>query len=99
MDALFRTGFSSVKHYFALFPKKPAWEIIFRGPIRILTPVAFRVYDEDRDGGTCATVTRKIDPCEFLHQRIRYPAQWERALELSGCGAGKAPAGRTQGAA
>jgi hypothetical protein len=46
-DALSRAGFSSVKHYFALFPKKPARKIIFRDPFRILTPVAFRVYDEE----------------------------------------------------
>ena len=51
----------------------------FRGPFRVLTPVAFRVYDEGRNGETCAVVTRKIDPRESLHQRIRHPAQRKRA--------------------
>jgi hypothetical protein len=50
----------------------------FRGPFRVLTPVAFHVYDRIRNGETCAAVARKIDPREFLHQRIRYPAQRER---------------------
>ena len=81
-DALFRAGFSSVKHYFDLFREKPAPEIIIRDSFRILTPVAFHVYDGDRNGGTCAVGIRKIDPGEYLHQRIRYPARRERGFGL-----------------
>ena len=54
----------------------------FHGPFRVLTPVAFHVYDRIRNGETCAAVARKIDPREFLHQRIRHPAQRERMFGL-----------------
>jgi hypothetical protein len=76
-DALFRARFSFFKYHFAYFWKNRPLEIIFRWPFRVLTPVAIRVYDEHRDG--------------FLHQRIRHPAQRERASGLFRLRSGESP--------
>jgi len=77
--AFYRDDFIDQTLFWA-FREMPERDGYFRGPFRVLTPVAFHVYDRDRNGETCAAVARKIDPREFLHQRIRYPAQRRRTF-------------------